>query len=113
MSVTILDVPFSTRTPHRSAAPRWCRVRVPRQKRAGDLHPRPFRGLHQLDGFTPELRRVLRRTPHTGLLPLASRQNQVSTEAGQGQLGLYAQAVVSMGEAAAEAMAARFLPPAR
>ena len=37
---------------------------------------RLIRGLHQLDGFTPELRRVLRRTRHTGLLPLASRQNR-------------------------------------
>jgi hypothetical protein len=41
-------------------------VAIPR--RPGDLHPRSIRA-HQLDGFTPELRRVLPRTPHAGLLP--------------------------------------------
>ena len=33
--------------------------------------------------LAPKVLRILRRTPHPGPLPLASRQNQVSTEPGQ------------------------------
>jgi integrase len=59
----------------------------------------------------------LRRANATGLVAdgvdIKTAQVLLGHSNPQLTLGLYAQAVVSMGEAAAEAMAARFLPPAR